>query len=77
MLRDISDGFKLSADTQLGPQEPNFAATKLVAVLIFGIFCPLGSAEVENGAGISQNDRLDALLGAVFKRSNDLGYSYE
>ena len=36
--RDILDGFKLSADTQLGPKEPNFAATKFVTVLIFGIF---------------------------------------
>ena len=51
--------------------------TSFTTVLIFGIFCPPRSAEVENGVGIFQDDQLDALLGAVFKRSNDLGYSYE
>ena len=30
--------------------------TSFTTVLIFGIFCPPGSAEVENGVGISQND---------------------
>ncbi len=28
------------SDIQLGPQKLNFAVTKIVTVLIFGIFCP-------------------------------------
>ena len=51
--------------------------TSFTTVLIFGIFCPPGLVEVENGAGIFQDDRLDAFRGAVFKRGNDLGCSYE
>ena len=51
--------------------------TNLATVLIFGLYCPLGSAEVKNGAGIFQDNRLDAFRGAVFKRGNDLGCSYE
>ena len=52
-------------------------AIRLATVLIFGIFCPPGLVEIENGAGIFQDDRLDAFRGAVFKRGNDLGCSYE
>lgn len=51
--------------------------TSFTTVLIFGIFAHQGLAEVENGAGIFQDDRLDALRGAVFKRGNDLGCSYK
>ena len=30
------------SNIQLGPQKLNFAVTKIVTVLIFGIFCPQG-----------------------------------
>ena len=51
--------------------------TSLATVLIFGIFCPPGSAKVENGMGISQNSRLDALRIAFFDCGNDFGGSCE
>ena len=43
MLRGMLNGFYSLTDAQQGPQEPDFAVTKLVAVLIFDVFCPQGS----------------------------------
>ena len=51
--------------------------TSFATVLIFGIFCPPGSAKVENGMGISQNSRLDAPRIAFFDCGNDFGGSCE
>ena len=36
------------ADTQLVPQKLDFAVTRLVTVLIFGIFCPPSHKEARN-----------------------------
>ena len=36
------------SDIQLGPQKLNFAVTKIVTVLIFGIFCPPSHKEARN-----------------------------
>ena len=45
MDKAIFSRFKSVADTQLDPQKRDFAVTKLVTVLIFGIFCPRGPEE--------------------------------
>ena len=46
MLRGMLNSFYPLTDAQQGPQEPDFAVTKLVAVLIFDVFCPQGPREV-------------------------------
>ena len=45
MLRGMLNSFYSLTDAQQGPQKPDFAVTKLVTVLIFGIFCPQGPRE--------------------------------
>ena len=46
MLRGMLNSFYSLTDAQQGPQEPDFAVIKLVAVLIFDVFCPQGPREV-------------------------------